>query len=277
MDEPNEQEAPREESEVVMETAPEEQAAEQGAKRGGELCAALGAALTPALHAAGAGSWQIQPSPEASGTSLDKQALCFALTLTGNLAGQCFVAISKQDAATLVAATGKPPASILLKVLQGAATGLAARLSSAYEGIAITVGKAKAVSSGRVAAGRLEAIGEGAAALWLSFDPQLAQSIADPDGVRRALAGALGGEISQENLDLVLDVPLSVTLRFGQRQLALREVLDLASGSVVELDRQVDEPVELILDGRVIARGEAVIVDGNYGVRVTEVIQAVSL
>jgi len=78
---------------------------------------------------------------------------------------------------------------------------------------------------------------------------------------------------STSNLDLVLDVTLSVTLRFGQRQLALREVLELGSGSVVELDRQVDEPVELILDGRVVARGEAVIIDGNYGIRVTQVVQ----
>jgi flagellar motor switch protein FliN/FliY len=79
---------------------------------------------------------------------------------------------------------------------------------------------------------------------------------------------------AQANLDLVLDVELHVTLRFGQRKLSLREVLDLNSGAVVELDRQVDEPVELVLDGRVIARGEAVIVDGNYGLRITQVVQS---
>lgn len=80
-------------------------------------------------------------------------------------------------------------------------------------------------------------------------------------------------EMAETNLDLVMDVELNVTLRFGQRQLALREVLELTSGSVVELDRQVDEPIELILDGRVVARGEAVIIDGNYGMRVTQVLQ----
>lgn len=79
------------------------------------------------------------------------------------------------------------------------------------------------------------------------------------------------------NLDLVLDVELTVTLRFGQRQLALREVLDLTSGSVIELDREVDEPIDLILDGRIIARGEAVIIDGNYGIRITQVLQPVML
>jgi flagellar motor switch protein FliN/FliY len=73
------------------------------------------------------------------------------------------------------------------------------------------------------------------------------------------------------NLELVLDVELNVTLRFGRRKLTLREVLELTSGSVIELDRQVEEPVELLLDGKVIARGEAVVIDGNYGLRVTEV------
>ena len=77
------------------------------------------------------------------------------------------------------------------------------------------------------------------------------------------------------NLDLVMDVELNIILRFGQRQLTLREVLDLNSGSVVELDRQVDEPIELVLDGRVVARGEAVIIDGNYGMRVTQVVNPV--
>ena len=80
----------------------------------------------------------------------------------------------------------------------------------------------------------------------------------------------------QVNLDLVMDVELNVTLRFGQRLLTLREVLDLTSGSVVELDRQVEEPVELLLEGKVIARGEAVVIDGNYGLRVTEVLQPLS-
>ena len=68
----------------------------------------------------------------------------------------------------------------------------------------------------------------------------------------------------------------NVTLRFGQRLLTLREILDLTTGSVVELDRQVEEPVELLLEGKVIARGEAVVIDGNYGLRVTDVPQPIS-
>jgi len=53
--------------------------------------------------------------------------------------------------------------------------------------------------------------------------------------------------------------------------MTLREILDLASGSVIELDREVQEPADLLLGDKLIARGEVVIVDGNYGIRITEV------
>jgi flagellar motor switch protein FliN/FliY len=52
----------------------------------------------------------------------------------------------------------------------------------------------------------------------------------------------------------------------------LKDILDLCAGSVVELDQEVQEPVDLLLDGKLIARGEVVVVDGNYGLRVTEVL-----
>jgi flagellar motor switch protein FliN/FliY len=81
-------------------------------------------------------------------------------------------------------------------------------------------------------------------------------------------------EQSKVKLDLLMDVELAVTLRFGSRSMLLREVLDLVPGAVVDLDRQVEEPVDVLLDGRLVARGEVVVVDGNYGVRVTEVAPA---
>jgi flagellar motor switch protein FliN/FliY len=93
------------------------------------------------------------------------------------------------------------------------------------------------------------------------------------EGDRKRQGASSTGAVKQVNLSLVMDVELNVTLRFGRRQLPLREVLELTTGSVVELDRQVEEPVELLLDGIVIARGEAVVVDGNYGLRVTEVLK----
>jgi flagellar motor switch protein FliN/FliY len=78
--------------------------------------------------------------------------------------------------------------------------------------------------------------------------------------------------LNDKNLDLLLDVELGVSVRFGRRQMQLKDVLDLSSGAMVELDRRVRDPIELLLGGRVIARGEAVIVDGNYGIRITEIV-----
>jgi flagellar motor switch protein FliN/FliY len=73
-------------------------------------------------------------------------------------------------------------------------------------------------------------------------------------------------------LELLMDVELDVTLRFGERQMMLRDVLDLSAGSVVELNQYVQEPVQLLVGKKVIARGEVVVVDGNYGLRVLEIV-----
>jgi len=81
-------------------------------------------------------------------------------------------------------------------------------------------------------------------------------------------------EPGNAKLDLLMDVELALTLRFGSRRLLLREVLDLNPGAVVDLDRKVAEPIDVLLDGRLVARGEVVVMDGNYGVRITEVAPA---
>jgi flagellar motor switch protein FliN/FliY len=74
------------------------------------------------------------------------------------------------------------------------------------------------------------------------------------------------------NLELLLDVKLDATIRFGEKHMLLRDILELHPGTAVALDRQVDEPVELLVGGRMVARGEVVIVDGNYGLRITEIL-----
>lgn len=70
----------------------------------------------------------------------------------------------------------------------------------------------------------------------------------------------------------LFDVGLGVKLRFGTRRMLLRDVLALSSGLVVELDNELNSPVDLLLDGRVIARGEVVVIDGKYGLRVTDIV-----
>src|SRR6201993_3118791 len=81
------------------------------------------------------------------------------------------------------------------------------------------------------------------------------------------------GEVSgiDPNVSLLCDIELDATLQFGSREMPLREVLELGPGDVVELDRHVSEPVDLVVGDRIVARGEVVIVSGNFALRVTEV------
>jgi flagellar motor switch protein FliN/FliY len=73
-------------------------------------------------------------------------------------------------------------------------------------------------------------------------------------------------------MDVLLDVELPVSVSFGRAQLPLKEVLKLTTGSIVELNRAISEPVEVIVNNCVIARGEVVVVEGNYGVRIHEIL-----
>ncbi len=82
-------------------------------------------------------------------------------------------------------------------------------------------------------------------------------------------AGALGGGA---NLDLLLDVNLRMTVQLGKQDLAVKDVLALGNGSVIELDKLSTDPVDILVNDRLIARGEVVVVDENFGVRVTEIV-----
>jgi flagellar motor switch protein FliN/FliY len=91
----------------------------------------------------------------------------------------------------------------------------------------------------------------------------------------RAVAPASPGGPSpppSKTFGLLLEVELPVSVSFGRAQLPLRDVLKLNSGSIVELNRTISEPVEIIVNNCVIARGEVVVVEGNYGVRIQQVI-----
>jgi flagellar motor switch protein FliN/FliY len=79
------------------------------------------------------------------------------------------------------------------------------------------------------------------------------------------------------NLNIVLDVPVSLTIELGGCQLPMREVLQLTIGSVIQLDKAADAPVELSINGKLIARGEVVVIEERFGVKITEVIGRVPL
>jgi len=79
------------------------------------------------------------------------------------------------------------------------------------------------------------------------------------------------GRAANPSLDVLLDIELPLTLRFGGASLSLGEVMALTSGSLIEFNRALDDPVELRVNGRVVAHGTVVTVQGNYGIKITEV------
>ena len=80
---------------------------------------------------------------------------------------------------------------------------------------------------------------------------------------------------SDVNLDLVLDVPVNVSLRVGATEMSIRELVKLVEGSVIALDRQADEAMDVLVNGTLIAHGEIVVVDDRFGVRLTDVVSPV--
>lgn len=96
-----------------------------------------------------------------------------------------------------------------------------------------------------------------------------AKAPADDPGPGRA---ELKSAPPSRTFDLLMDVELPVSVSFGHVQLCLKDVLKLTAGSIIELNRTVDEPVEVIVNNCVVARGEVVVVEGNYGVRIHQIV-----
>lgn len=78
-------------------------------------------------------------------------------------------------------------------------------------------------------------------------------------------------QVNEANIGLILDVPLQVTVELGRTKKSIKEVLELSNGSIVELDKLAGEPVEIQVNGHYLAKGEVVVIDENFGVRITEI------
>lgn len=87
----------------------------------------------------------------------------------------------------------------------------------------------------------------------------------------RQAPAATGPVMDSGNLDLLLDIQLPVVVRMGQTEMQMGELLKLTPGSILELNRSADAPVELMVNGKLIAKGEVVVVDGNFAFRITEI------
>ncbi len=81
------------------------------------------------------------------------------------------------------------------------------------------------------------------------------------------------GNVGQENINLIMDVPLEVTVELGRTVKSIADILDFAPGTIIELDRIAGEPIDVLVNGKYVAKGEVVVIEESFGVRVTEIIK----
>ena len=84
--------------------------------------------------------------------------------------------------------------------------------------------------------------------------------------------GKVDGESTKNNLDLILDIPLSVTVELGRCKMLINDLLQLGQGSVIELTKLVGDPLEILVNDKLVARGEVVVVNEKFGVRLTDIV-----
>ena len=85
--------------------------------------------------------------------------------------------------------------------------------------------------------------------------------------------GDLGGAFQKENIDLIMDVPLEVTVELGRTSKSIQDILDFAPGTIIELNKIAGEPIDVLVNGKYVAKGEVVVIEESFGIRITEIVK----
>jgi flagellar motor switch protein FliN/FliY len=229
--------------------------------------------------------WNVAPSADDAGKFDAGSYLSIVLTASGKLQGTTIWQVKNTDAVRLSQLfLGEPPdeASALdddrkeaVLELVRQVTGVAAtNMKPVFGEVGLQVGLADSPSESAARAMLIASTDPDInLAFALEFNQALLASLSTQS--KEVTDGEIPPEkeaicIDRRDPERVMDVFLRASLRFGQCSLSLRDITDLNAGTIVELDRQVEEPVDLVIENKVIARGRVVIVDGNYGLEVTE-------
>ena len=102
--------------------------------------------------------------------------------------------------------------------------------------------------------------------------PQMPQANIQPAQFQPFQSG-MGSAAGQENIELIMDVPLEVTVELGRTKKSISEILDFAPGTIIELDKIAGEPIDVLVNGKFVAKGEVVVIEESFGIRVTEIIK----
>lgn len=89
----------------------------------------------------------------------------------------------------------------------------------------------------------------------------------------QAFSGNVPVGYGPENIDLIMDVPLEVTVELGRTSKSIKEILDFTPGTIIELNRIAGEPIDVLVNGKFVAKGEVVIIEESYGIRITEIVK----
>ncbi|HTV03532.1 MAG TPA: flagellar motor switch protein FliN [Luteitalea sp.] len=204
--------------------------------------------------------------------------------VSGSGAGTVWLGLTRDGATQLVASILGDPSLVTdadvvdtLKELVGQAA--SAHAHGAGKGLTLTVdAPAEATAPAAVDAQQYDLlIGTGDPIRivgWgrtISAGVQPARAAAAPAAAATPVVASPAGP-APRNLDVVLDIELPITVRFGETQMTLESLARLGPGSMIDLDRAPDDPVDLLVNGRLVARGQVVVVSGCYGIRVNEVV-----
>lgn len=193
-------------------------------------------------------------------------ALCFSMRVSGAAEGAFTVAVDRAGLRALLTAAGVTPdtedAVRDAELWRGLLEQAARTIVPPGDPIVIASPEEAIWQLGRAAAAYELRIGD--VAMAIAFSDQTRPVVADVGGDGTARFTSTG-------IDLLLDVELEASLRFGSREMLLDEVLELGPGDVVELDRHVSDPVDLLVGDKIVARGEVVLVNGTFGLKVLSV------
>jgi flagellar motor switch protein FliN/FliY len=183
-----------------------------------------------------------------------------AASFTGISSGEVALAL---DAALVEALTAGAPGIDLADVVRPALEAAASSLGPCV------LDPVRAVSAADLPADVVALVGDGTPLAWLGL---ALRDGAVPPVPRQASPAASDPSLGGLGLNLLRDVEMTLSVEVGRARMTVRELLELAPGSVVELDRAAGAPADLLVNGRVIARGEVVVVDEDFGLRITELV-----
>lgn len=228
-----------------------------------------------------------EASPASAGASVEWVA---SSTFGGSIEGTVAIGFSRDDGVSLAKAVmgfdDVPDDAAVVDMIQEVAAQVFSALGQRSEAAGASLSPA-VVASTEPASNRspfvvtLGATLAPVATCWCEAARVAAAAPASPSApsgadapAARTEAGVPSARATPDNLEVILDIDLPLTVRFGVTEMTLDALTRLGPGSVIDLGRSPDDPVEVLVNGRLVARGEVVVVAGNYGVRIHEVVSA---